>query len=239
MTADSMNPARRAALVHKYGLDLPPDPQNTVATTLLTAELLGTEMYNQRPGEMGVLWLFDYMQNQELAAIAARSYHELKSGMLAGTIAPLMSVVGAPDRDDTVFVWVVGSPRLTAVRATKRDVADFAASFLATWRTAVADMRAADCQLRLAQWCDDKIAYLPHHMGKYIVLIPSCDNCRQHTFQAATDGHTLAIMAAHEAAPAAGCNSTPAPTGRTGLVGALRADLRNVLRRLWIVWRCR
>lgn len=195
-----MSDERAEYLTRKYGLNKPPQRHNTIATTLLLGELLSTELYNWKPGSGGLVWLFDPATNEDLSAVATRHMADLRAGLLAGTMAPL-SAVGCAEvnqRHDTIWVHVVGSPRLTAVKATEGDVAAFAASFQATWRAVVDGLGPSSCEVKLARWCDDKTQFLPYHCGSYLLLIPACGQCRQHTILTANDGRVINEIVAHE-----------------------------------------
>ena len=248
---------RAEYLSAKYGLNQPPQRENTILTTLLMGELLSTELNNWRPGEKAMVWLFDEANNPDLAAVAARHLADLRAGLLDKTIAPL-SAVGCAEvnhRHDTIWVHVPGSPRLATVKATERDVAAFAQSFQATWRAVVDGLTGRHCEFKLAGWCDDQLQFWPHHVGVYLLLIPACGQCRQHATISANDGHILNAITAHESlraapelppaprsAPAAGLEGNRASPARTGLMGLPRlmfTDLWSLIRRLWVVLRCR
>ncbi|MCK8644718.1 hypothetical protein [Mycobacterium colombiense] len=183
----------RQRLIDKYGHNNPPDPNNEIASAALAGQSLVAKMFNWRDKDPSAE-LFDPDRADTLHKLWANTYRKLRLaiGRREVDVVDGYDNTMDPNDDDTAtFVHFVGTATVVAVRPEHH--ARFACVFRAEWVPKLSTGRAEYCRVRIVPACGGvgPLQYWPYQCGRFVLLFPVCNNCRDRAIEAIEDSQAL------------------------------------------------
>jgi hypothetical protein len=175
----STNGFDRDALIAKYGIDRPPQADNSTVTAILAAQRTVARAV-RFTGDTS--WLFDHAYNRDMWELASKTIQDMH-----GRFGDFMTGVWG----EAVFLYYPGTEDFHAYDS---DIERYA--------YVLAYVGQNGCDIRLAPGgCSKGTVFLPLQRGPFIVVFEACDACDAWARETAETNFKFGVMAAQTDLP--------------------------------------